>query len=117
MTARHRKEPVRTGSAIRRAVLTAVLSAVALASVTITATAVTLTNAEPRRTPPVAAAPDVPSASTTPAADDGPSLAPPAEVADQRIGIPNIALVAAEGPVLADIPSSALAAYHRAAAV
>ncbi len=112
MTARHRKEPVRTGSAVRRAVVTSVLAAVALTSVTITAAAVTLTNATPRPDPP-AAAPE--SASTAPI--DDPTLAPPVEVEELPIGIPDIALVAADGPQLSEVPDAALAAYQRAAGV
>ena len=114
MTARHRKEPVRTGSAIRRAVMTSVLSAVALTSVTITAAAVTLTNATPHAEPPAAVAPET--TSTAPTRADLP-LAPPVEIEELPVGIPDIVLVSADGPQLDQVPSAALAAYQRAAGV
>lgn len=114
MTPRHRLQPAKSGGPVKRAVVTAVLSALALTSVTITAAAVTLTNAEPQPDPPVAAAP--PTATTT-TADGGTTLAPPVEVAEVPIGIRDIALVKADGPLLADIPSQAVGAYQRAEAV
>lgn len=113
MTARHRREPVRTGGAVRRAVLTSVLSALALTSITITAAGVTLTNSSALPDPPAATAPDAPS--STPVED--PTLAPPVEVEDLPVGIPDIALVSADGPQLGDVPIAALGAYQRAAAV
>jgi hypothetical protein len=94
--------------------VTSVLAAVALASVTITAAAVTLTNA-PERKEPTAAAP--PSTTSSSAPTDDPTLAPPAEIEDVPVGIPDIALVAADGPRLDDVPDQALAAYQRSAAV
>src|SRR5690349_16019589 len=116
MTARHRLEPVRTGHAVRRGVVTSVLAAVALASVTITAAAVTLTNAPERKeATPAAAAPSSTTSSSAPT--DDPTLAPPAEVEDVPVGIADIALVSADGPTLDAIPDQALAAYQRSAAV
>ena len=115
MSPRHRKEPARTRSAVRRAVLTSVLSALALTSVTITTAAVTLTNASPRPETAAAAAPETTATATAPT--DEPTLAPPVEVDELPVGIPDIALVAADGPQLDQIPSAAIAAYQRAAAV
>lgn len=116
MTPRHRSEPVKTGGAVRRAVVTSVLSALALTSVTITAAAVTLTGGEQHAGPPVTTTP--PSTTATTTRTYGPSaLAPPVDVEEAPIGIPKVALVAADGPVLADIPSAAVAAYQRAEAV
>jgi len=88
-----------------------VLSAVGLASVTITATAVTLTAGQP------AAAPPEVSSSTMALREVAPSYALPAEVEDGPIGMSNIALVVAEEPRLGDIPDPALIAYQRAEAV
>lgn len=116
MNARRREEPVRTGSAVRRAVLTSVLSAFALTSVTITAAAVTLTNATPQPDPPPAAAEAPASSDAAPEVEA--ELAPPADVADELpVGIPDIVLVSADGPQLDRIPTEAMAAYQRAAAV
>ncbi|KAA1424296.1 hypothetical protein [Nocardioides antri] len=112
MTPRHRQQPARNGGAVRRAVLTSVLSALGLASVTVTAAAITLTNAEPQPTPAAG-----PTAETSTAADSSAALAAPVEVEDAPLGIPEIALVAADGSRLADIPMPALAAYQRAEAV
>ncbi len=44
-------------------------------------------------------------------------MAPPVEIEDLPVGIPDIALVSANGPELDQIPSAALAAYQRAAGV
>ncbi|WP_322938051.1 lysozyme family protein [Nocardioides bizhenqiangii] len=112
MAARHRNAPVRSGSAVRRAVLTSVLSALALTSVTITAAAVTLTNATPR-----AEAPSSADATTTATTEAELPLAPPVEVQDVPVGIPDVAVVVADGVQLDAVPSTALAAYQRAAAV
>jgi hypothetical protein len=58
MSPRHRHGP-KIGSPIRRAVVTSVVSTLALASVTITGAAVTLTNsAAPRPQSPLGEAPD-----------------------------------------------------------
>src|SRR5215207_8570174 len=115
MAVRHRKEPERTGSAVRRAVWTATLSALALTSVTLTAAGVTLSNDSPRREAPVAAAPTT-TLRPTPRQVDVPP-APPVEVKELPVGIPDIALVSADAPQLDRIPSAALAAYQRAAGV
>lgn len=114
MTARHRLEPVRTGHAVRRAVVTSVLSAIALASVTITAAAVTLTNSPEHKEEPAAAPPSTTSSS---AQTEDPTLAPPVEIEDVPVGIPDVALVAADGPRLDGIPDQALAAYQRSTSV
>ncbi|RHW27612.1 hypothetical protein D0Z08_08000 [Nocardioides immobilis] len=108
MTPRHRQQPEPAAGAVRRAAATSVLSALALTSITITAAAVTLANGEPRPAPPAAR--------TTTSADVG-LLDPPVEVGDVPAGVPDIALVAADGPVLEDIPTAALAAYQRAEVV
>lgn len=115
MTPRHRLQPERTGGAVRRAVVTSVLSALALTSVTITAAAITLTNGEPLPAPPPAAG--ATAASSTSTTDDDAALDAPVEVIDAEVGIPDIALVAADGPSLASVPTPALAAYQRAEAV
>ncbi|MEZ0578448.1 hypothetical protein [Nocardioides sp. MH1] len=113
MTPRHRRQPVKTGGAVRRAVVTSVLSALALTSVTITAAAVTLADAEPKPQEPAAAPP--PTTATT--SEDDYSLAPPVDIPDAPIGIPEVAVISDNGPVLADIPTVALAAYQRAESV
>ena len=119
MTPKHRREPVRTGSAIRRAVVTSVVSSLALSSVTITAAAVTLTSSPvPRAMPPAADAPGTTSRPPTAVAPADPPPAPPAaQVKDLPVGIPDIELVVADSVRLDAISDTAVAAYQRAAAV
>ena len=116
MTAHHGKQPAKTGIGVRRAVLTSVLSALVLTAAAITAAGVTVSNSSPRPDSPAAAT--VPQTTLTPPTEVDAALpAPPVEVADVPIGIPDIVLVAADGPRLDAVPDEALAAYQRAAAV
>lgn len=112
MTPRHRLEPVRTGGAVRRAVVTSVLSAVVLTSVTITTAGFTLTSSPEQPEEPAASAPPTTATSTA-----DPTFAPPVDVEEAPVGIPDVALVSVDGPSLDAIPDQALAAYQRAAAV
>ena len=116
MTAHHGKHPAKAGIGVRRAVLTSVLSALVLTAAGITAAGVTVSKSSPRPDSPAAAT--VPQTTLTPPTEVAAALpAPPVEVADVPIGIPDIVLVAADGPRLDAVPDEALAAYQRAAAV
>jgi hypothetical protein len=118
MTPKHRQEPLGAGGAIRRAVVTSVVSSLALTSVTITAAAVTLTNSPaPRPAPLTGAAPETASPPPDAPVDGDSPPAPPAQVKDLPVGIPDIELVVADGVRLDAVPDAAVAAYQRAAAV